>query len=88
MKMGFPTLLEINDAAVREASRSLAVDRGMARVSAMEGGPGRAPPPPKPAPVYVAPAAPPALAAPPKGWDAHRSTSMAAIDARVGRKPR
>lgn len=41
---------------------------------------------------YQRPALPPqqplAPPAPPRGWDAHKSTSMAAIDARVGRKPR
>jgi hypothetical protein len=85
-------LSEINDAAVLDAARSLAAERGSDRVRAMEGGPGRAPPPPKPAPAYVAPPAPPAPAAPPEkpvgwggtrsdGWDSRRSTSMAALDA-------
>jgi len=81
--MTLPTLSDITDAAVRAAARSLTVERGMARVMAMQGGPGRAPPAPKPAPAYVAP--PPAQAAPsappPVGWNSRRSSSMAALDA-------
>jgi hypothetical protein len=76
-------LTEINNAALRAASRDLAVERGMAREMAQRSGPGTAPPAPKPAPAYVAP--PPAQAAPgappPVGWNSRRSTSMAALDA-------
>ncbi len=80
-------------AATRAASRDLAAERGMARVSAMRSGPGTAHPAPKPpAPAYAPPPAPAAPAAPPAppvgwggqrsdGWDARRSTSMAALDA-------
>jgi hypothetical protein len=82
--MTIPTLLEINAEAVREAARSLAVDRGMAREMAMRSGPGTAPPAPKLAAAPPSPAATPAAAAPaspPKGWDARRPSSMAALDA-------
>jgi hypothetical protein len=79
--MALPTISEINDAAVRAAARDLAVRRGMDRVMALHGGPGRAPATPKP---LVAPTplpAPPAPAATPKGWDANKPPSMAALDA-------
>jgi hypothetical protein len=81
--MALPTLSDITDAAVRAAAHSLTVERGMARVMAMQGGPGRAPPAPKTAPACVAPPpAPPAPAAPtPVGWNSRRSMSMAALDA-------
>jgi hypothetical protein len=81
--MTLPTLSNITDAAVRAAAHSLTLERGMLRVRAMQGGPGRAPPAPKPAAAYVAPPpAPPAPAAPPpKGWNANKPSSMAALDA-------
>lgn len=81
--MTLPTLSDITNSAVRAAAHSLTVERGMLRVSAMQGGPGRAPPAPKPTPAYVAtPPAPPAPAAPPpKGWNANKPSSMAALDA-------
>jgi hypothetical protein len=85
-------LSEINDAALRSAARDLAAERGTLRVSAMQGGPGRAPPAPKPLVAPTPPPAPPAPAAPPEkpvgwggtrsdGWNARRSTSMSALDA-------
>jgi hypothetical protein len=99
--MTSPTIADITDAAVRTASRDLAVERGMARTEAQRSGPGTAQPAPKPAP--VAPPAPAAPVTPPpkpvgwggqrsNGWD-HRPSSMAALDAArrereaKGRKP-
>jgi hypothetical protein len=80
--MALPTLSDITDAAIRSAARDLAVERGSARVRAMEGGPGRAPPAPKPLVAPPPPPAPPAPAAPPpKGWNANKPSSMAALDA-------
>jgi hypothetical protein len=77
--MALPTLSDITDAAVRAGAHSLTVERGMARVMAQQSGPGTATPAPKPAPAYVAPT--PAPPAPPKGWDANKPSSMAALDA-------
>jgi hypothetical protein len=85
-------LSEINAEAVRDAAWSLAAERGADRVRAMEGGPGRAPSPPKPLAGPTPPPAPPAPAAQQEkpvgwggqrsnGWDARRSTSMNALDA-------
>jgi hypothetical protein len=77
--MALPTIPEINDAAVRAAARDLAVRRGMDRVMALHGGPLR-----QPRSRWVAPTplpAPPAPAATPKGWDANKPSSMAALDA-------
>jgi hypothetical protein len=82
--MVLPTPSDITDAAVRAAAHNLTVERGMARVMAQQSGPGTAPPAPKSAPVVAIPTTPaaPALAAPPpKGWDARRPSSMAALDA-------
>jgi hypothetical protein len=78
--MALPTISEINDAAVRAATRDLAVRRGMDRVMALHGGPTR---PGNPEPL-VAPTplpAPPAPAATPKGWDSNKPSSMAGQDA-------
>jgi hypothetical protein len=74
-------LTEINNAALREAAHDAVVRRGLDRVRAMEGGPGRAPPAPKPLVAPTPPAPPTPAAPPPKGWDAHRPSSMAALDA-------
>ncbi len=76
-------LAKINNEALRAAAHDAAVQRGMARTEAQRSGPGTAPPPPpKPAPAYVAPPAPLAPPAPPpKGWNANKPSSMAALDA-------
>jgi hypothetical protein len=87
--MALPTISDITDAAVREASRSLAAERGTLRVLAQRSGPGTAPKAaPKPLVAPTTPPAPPASAVPPKGWDANKPSSMAAMDRRSGRTPR